>query len=66
MKELKSREAKFLLEIFESQEPPKHPLIKILFGQLQKLSALIDVDEKYQQATRKILDFIKENWNGGI
>lgn len=60
---LKSKEAKFLLAVFEAQDPPSHPLLKVLLGQLQKLSALIDEKESYQKTVRGIFNFIKENWN---
>lgn len=61
-KDLKSKEAIFILELFNSIPRPKHPIFNILVGQISKLVFLIDESTEYQKWTAEILDRIKQNW----
>lgn len=62
-KPLKSNEAIFLANLFDSLPRPQHPLLSVLVGQISKLMVAIDSNEDYQRWARELLNRIKETWD---
>jgi len=59
---------KFLQVLIDESglEKSDNPITKILFGQLSKVSLLINSSERAQLKTISLLNYIKENWDDEI
>lgn len=57
-----SKEGKFLKQVFDQLELPKHPILAILVGQFVKLTSIVDGNPELQATAKRTFDFIKENW----
>lgn len=61
-----SKEIQFLGYLIKAENltHTKNPLFSILLGQMSKLLVVLDSAVEYQQKVGKILNRIKEEWNG--
>lgn len=63
MNEPESKEGKFLKLLFDQMGVPKHPIFAIMVQQLAKLTNLVDKNEEIRAMVRRVLNYVKENWN---
>jgi hypothetical protein len=61
----KSKVAVFLSLLMSQHQlsKPKHPILGVLFGQLNTIIALVDENPEAQQKLSDAFDYIKENWH---